>query len=227
MPDELVPLDHGDNPLEEKRKNEDLPSEAALISEAREALVDGEKSRAIELLNQVLSINPNSVDALWLSASTLAEMNKSKALQALTRLTMLQPNHPKASALLKRLEDELDSSAAAARAMSHQPVAPQQPQIIIQNVQNQATQVAASGVGRNDAAFIIGLIIGIIPGFFGVAHIINGKVGTGILLILSSFVWGAIALSIITFSAGIGSCLVLPLHLYIAYSTAKSGASNV
>lgn len=110
----------------------------------------------------------------------------------------------------------------------------QQPSVYINN-QNTNTPIANAFASaavyrppiaqqeRNNTAFMLGLIAGTF-GFFGVAHILNGKVGTGILLLLAGFVWGGIFLGIAV--TGIG-CIGLILHIVMTYYQADSGAKRI
>ncbi|MCZ7540855.1 MAG: hypothetical protein M5U29_13300 [Anaerolineae bacterium] len=76
----------------------------------------------------------------------------------------------------------------------------------------------------NALAFWLGAVAAFF-GFFGVAHMISGRVGTGIVYLLLGFVWDAIAIALT--STVVGACLALPLHLILCYHSAKDGARNV
>jgi len=80
---------------------------------------------------------------------------------------------------------------------------------------------------RNQAAFVVGVVAGLF-GFWGLAHILNDKVGTGLLWM---FIGAPIVLGILygsaVLTAGIGLCVALPLHVYFVYVQAKNGASNL
>ena len=79
---------------------------------------------------------------------------------------------------------------------------------------------------RNETAFTVGLIAGIF-GLWGLAHILNDKVGMGILWMFIGAPIVMLILGAITFlTAGIGAIITLPLHIYFVYRHAKSGASN-
>lgn len=79
---------------------------------------------------------------------------------------------------------------------------------------------------RNDTAFIIGLIAGLF-GIWGLAHILNDKLGMGCLwfFIVGPLVAGLLA-GLIVMTAGLGTIVALPLWLYIVYSQAKNGATR-
>ena len=84
----------------------------------------------------------------------------------------------------------------------------------------------AKNAERNETAFVVGLIAGLF-GLWGLAHILNDKVGTGILWMfigapIVMLILGAITL----LTAGIGAIITLPLHIYFVYRHAKSGASS-
>ena len=80
---------------------------------------------------------------------------------------------------------------------------------------------------RNQTAFVVGVIAGLF-GFWGLAHILNDKVGKGILWM---FIGAPVILGILygsaVMTAGIGLIIALPLHIYIVYVQAKNGASNL
>ena len=79
---------------------------------------------------------------------------------------------------------------------------------------------------RNQTAFVIGVIAGLF-GFWGLAHILNDKVGSGLLWM---FIGAPVILSLLygsaILTAGAGLCVAMPLHIYIVYVQAKNGASN-
>ena len=78
---------------------------------------------------------------------------------------------------------------------------------------------------RNETAFVIGLLAGIF-GIWGLAHIINHKPGTGLLWMFIGapvVVGGMAVLSFATL--GLAACFALPLHIFIVYLHAKSGAT--
>ncbi len=80
---------------------------------------------------------------------------------------------------------------------------------------------------RNQTAFVLGVLAGIFLTTFGVSHIFNNKVGTGIMwMLLGWFVWAPIALVISAATGGIGACLILPLHILFAYNNAKEGSQS-
>ncbi|MCD4686261.1 MAG: hypothetical protein K8S97_10030 [Anaerolineae bacterium] len=95
-----------------------------------------------------------------------------------------------------------------------------QQQFAQQNMLGQAG--AQIGVeAQNGLAFWIGFIAAIF-GFFGVAHIINGKLLAGIMWMILGFVW-AVIFAALTLT-GIGACITLPLHVVFGYYNAKNGA---
>lgn len=79
---------------------------------------------------------------------------------------------------------------------------------------------------RNETAFVVGLIAGLL-GLWGLAHILNDKIGTGLLWMFIGLPIVAILLGGLTaLTAGIGGCIAMPLYVYFVYRQAKSGASN-
>ena len=89
---------------------------------------------------------------------------------------------------------------------------------------------AAAGMaqtGRNETAFIIGVIGGLI-GIWGLAHVLNGKVLPGCLwMFFVGPLIGAALVGLSVATAGIGLLVALPLWLYIVYTQANSGAARV
>ena len=80
--------------------------------------------------------------------------------------------------------------------------------------------------GENQTAFVVGLIAGLF-GFWGLAHLINGKLGSGLLwLFIGGPLVSGILLAIILATAFIGAIVALPLHVYIVYKVSKSGARS-
>lgn len=76
---------------------------------------------------------------------------------------------------------------------------------------------------QNNFAFWVGIVAAFF-GFFGISHIINGKIGSGIVWLLVGFVWNPIFL--ILAATGIGLFISLPLHIAFCYYNAKGGARN-
>lgn len=89
---------------------------------------------------------------------------------------------------------------------------------------------ASAGVSmpqRNDTAFVVGLIGGLF-GIWGLAHVLNDKVGMGCLwMLIVGPAIGAILGGIAVATAGLGAIVILPLWLYIVYIQAKNGATRV
>ncbi len=79
---------------------------------------------------------------------------------------------------------------------------------------------------RNNTAFIIGLIAGLF-GIWGLAHILNDKLGMGCLwfLIVGPAIAGVLV-GIIIATGGLAAIVILPLWLYIVYKQASNGAAR-
>ncbi len=235
--------------LNSENAQRNIVLETQLIEEARELIIAGEQQKALSLVLRALNINENSVEALWLYARLIPEKEKEKAITVVKQLLVLKPDHEKGLALLKRLETELAENPSDMFSIP-QPKPTDQVDLMKQMLQQQqaiidqqrrqmltpvqqtvnVTQVpmgypAALQGARNESAFIVGLLIAIFLGMFGVSHMMNGKVGTGIaLLIIGWLFWNIPSGVIITLTAGFGLCLLLPLHLLFAYLSANSGA---
>lgn len=91
---------------------------------------------------------------------------------------------------------------------------------------NQSVGGGAMRGGVNQTALIVGFLAAIFLGIFGLGHLLNGKVGTGILYwILGWLIW--LPLLVLISLTGIGACFALPLHIWVSYSQAKNGATIV
>lgn len=102
----------------------------------------------------------------------------------------------------------------------YQPPAAQQPVVNVYH----ANVAAASS--HNQTALVIGFIVGVF-GFWGVAHLMNGKVGSGILWLIFGPILAAIAITAVSMlTLGIGAILALPIWLLMVYAQAKSGATR-
>lgn len=98
-----------------------------------------------------------------------------------------------------------------------------QPTIINQNIQQQGNLPK-----RNNLALWMGFIFGLF-GMLGVAHIINGKLGSGLaLLVIGSPVFAVIAVAVHSLALGLilPLFLTIPLHILIVWNSAKAGASS-
>ena len=76
---------------------------------------------------------------------------------------------------------------------------------------------------RNKTAFTIGVLASIF-GLWGLAHILNGKIGSGLLWMIFGMPL-ALGLVMGIAATGIGAIVALPLWVYFGYAHAKSGAS--
>jgi len=77
---------------------------------------------------------------------------------------------------------------------------------------------------KNNVAFIIGLIASFF-GFFGVAHILNGRVFSGFGHMLRGFIWIFILFALLSESSNGGVCIVLiPLHIWFMIRNANRGS---
>lgn len=98
-----------------------------------------------------------------------------------------------------------------------------QPDTII----NQNINIQQQG-DRNNLALWMGFIFGLF-GMLGVAHIINGKLGSGLaLLVIGSPVFGVIAVAVHSLALGLilPLFLTIPLHILIVWNSAKAGARS-
>lgn len=92
-----------------------------------------------------------------------------------------------------------------------------------QNVNNSPDTTVVPVPRKNNVAFIIGLIASFF-GFFGVAHMVNGRVLSGFGHMLRGFIWLAIMGGIIGASAGAGAIIAFPLHIWFMIRNANRGS---
>ncbi|MBA3871158.1 MAG: hypothetical protein H0X30_18605 [Anaerolineae bacterium] len=211
-----------------------------LIQEAREQAVDSEREKAFKTITKALKMDASNTEALWLYATL--NPNKEKAISALKKLLSIDPEHPKARGYLKKLVSSENALAVSGNTTTNQndlmarmlknqeKLIEQQSRQPIINIHNQAIANSSGTplVEKNQTAYIIGLLAGIFFCTFGVAHIINGKVGSGIVNMLVGWVlWPALAGLIVTVTFGFGLLLVIPMHIALAHSTAKKGARTM
>ena len=150
---------------------ESLPDERALIERARRLELDNRFVEAKDIINRVLHTNPGNAEAK----------------RALSRLQHADPYKPK----VENIYETPTSESAVHELVRQNQQLMQQVQVQqsgqpVVNITNQAAFVAsprpAAREERNNAAFIVGVIAGIF-GLLGLAHLFNGKVGSGLALI--------------------------------------------
>ena len=93
--------------------------------------------------------------------------------------------------------------------------------IVNQNTNQNFTNIIAPR--RNNDAFIIGLIAAFF-GFFGVAHMVNGRVLSGFGHMLRGFIWTAIMLALIGATAGALGIVLVPVHIWFMIRNANRGS---
>lgn len=223
------------NDLFDNDDNSIVPSVDSQLAEARKLISAGDHDNAMPKVREVLRQDKNNTSALWLYANLVRNDNTDKAITALKRLLAVDASHAKAKAMLDKLEDDdlFNDDSPALRQSSQQAPAQAAPVIHV-NVQNTAQAQAGYGAPmggpmqqRNSTAFVAGLIAGWLFGFFGVAHLFNGKIGAGLGYLVLSIVWWVVAGVITGITAGFGACVVLPLHWYLVWRNANDGAAQI
>lgn len=196
----------------------------------------GDTASARPLLSEVMKERPNDPEAWYLAAYITDD--KEKRLQALEKVIALDPTHEKAQKALAVMKDSnplndfLEAPSSSAKPAPQYAQAPQQPVVYV-NVQNapvvNATAIAGTGAAvlqTNGVAFWVGFLVALFTGIYGVAHLINGKIGGAVMsFLLFSVVWPIVIVGTTAVSAGICLIGVLPLHIYFAYTQAKKGAT--
>ena len=198
------------------RQGEALPDERALIERAHNLEVAGKTDEAHGIVSRILQSNPDNAEAR----------------RALSRLQRYVPDKAKVDSRVmtapknRDIEQLLRQNQELMQQMQQPRASQPAVHITNQNAGNQAAYVAPIPVrvheAQNSAAFIVGVIAGFF-GFLGLAHLFNGKVGTGLaLLFLGTPVYGLLWFGVI--STGLGLFLI-PFHLYIIWKHAKNGAA--
>lgn len=83
----------------------------------------------------------------------------------------------------------------------------------------------SSGVEQmNNTAFIVGFLVALIFGFFGVSHLFNGRIGSFILYFFLGLLWVAFFVTLSIVSFGVCALGLLPLHIILAYITSRDGS---
>lgn len=230
-----------------------LPAESSsmgLMAQARQAAASGNTNAAINYLEQMLHIDSQNIDALWLYAQVHPDTDRT--MKALNRILAINPNHFEARMFLERIQTTRasapDDSSQVNRMLQQmmmqqqmllqQQLAnqmqqqPQQQPIninVANNTQNQQVQYGA-GYGmmglipqQNGAAFWVGFLAAFFLGFFGIAHMMTGRVTTGIgYLLLGWFIWAPIFFftALLIFPL----LVTIPLHIAFAYQNARDGS---
>lgn len=244
------PDEFNDEPLFDD-EDKAMPDEKALIEQARSLELEDRDEEAYGIVRRVLKTNPDNIDAMVLYAQLAPD--KGNAEKALNKALRLDPNHVEAKRELKRLQkslatkgkvDEFGFSSSSndessvqqlvrqnqqlMQQMQQQPA--QQPviNIINENVNQNVNQGFGGGEQRNGAAFVAGLIGGWVFGLLGIAHLVNGKIVSGVayLLIGTALYWTLWAV-VVGLSLGAGLICMVPLHFIAIWQHAKQGASYI
>ncbi len=192
-----------------------MPDERSLMERAHRLELEGKEEEAFGIVRRILQTNPENLEA----SRAFARLDRTLPAKHKLGNHDITPSNNHDIEQLVRQNQEL---------MQQVQTQPRQPviQITNQNVGNQAAYVAPPvvriGEERNNSAFIIGVIAGVF-GFLGLAHLFNGKVGSGLaLLLLGTPIYGFLWLVVLGTGIGI---FAIPLHFVIVWRHAKSGAS--
>ena len=211
------------------------PHPSDQLRQATQAIRNGDTASAKRLVADVLKTTNENPDAWYLYAYLIDDPSKKR--EALGRALAINPQHARAQEMLTKLNDPLADFMPDARPVPP-PQAMYQPPPIIVNVNqdnNQnVTAMAASGNARiglasgqfvNQTALWVGFCCAAFLGIFGMAHLITGKIGGAIGYFFGGLLWVFVAVLITTVTAGLGACIMVPLHFYIAYTWSKQGAT--
>lgn len=196
---------------------EGMPDERALLERAHNLELNGREEEAFGIIRRILQTNPNNVEA-GRAHDRLQRVIPAKQKPVTHEAT--PPNNRDIQELVRQNQELMQQV--------QQPASPPVVQITNQNIGSQAAYVAPPPVQvreeRNNAAFIVGVIAGFF-GLLGLAHLFNGKVGTGLALIfLGTPLYAVFWLAVL--ATGIGF-FVIPLHFVVIWQNAKRGAAYV
>ncbi len=209
------------------------------LRQATQAIRNGDTTTAKRLVADVLKTTNENPDAWYLYAYLIEDPSKKR--EALGRALAINPQHARAQDMLTKLNDPLSDFLPDVRS-APPPQGMYQPPPIIVNVnqdnnnnQNVAA-IAASGNARiglasgqfvNQTALWVGFGCAAFLGIFGMAHLITGKIGGAVVYFFGGLLWIFVAVTITAVTAGLGACLMVPLHFYVAYTWSKKGATVI
>ena len=194
---------------------ESMPDERALLERAHNFELSGREEEAFGIVRRILQTNPNNAEA---SRAYDRLQRVMPANQKPVSHVATPPNNHDIQELVRHNQELMEQVQQRAN--------PPTVQITNQNIANQAAYVAPPPVyareERNNVAFIVGVIAGIF-GLLGLAHLFNGKVGTGLALIfLGTPLYAVFWLAVLATGIGI---FAIPLHFVVIWQNAKRGAA--
>jgi hypothetical protein len=193
---------------------------------------------AMQALSNALKLQPNFFEAQMLLERLQSETSTPQVQPSVPPAATAQPQSSDQSALMQQMlmqhhmlmqQQMVNQQQVAQQQMTNQQQASHQQMLNQQQLAQQqlmAQGVPVGGMGvvveeRNGLAFWVGAIAAFF-GFFGIAHIFNGKLLPGIMWLIVGFVWDVIMVALA--ATGVGACVALPLHLVFCYYNAKNGA---
>lgn len=196
--------------------SEVMPDERALLERAHSLELSGKEEEAFGIIRRILQTNPNNLEARRASDRLQRVM---PVKQKTVSHEATPPTNHDIQELVRQNQELRQQVQQASPPVVH---------ITNQNIGNQAAYVAPPPVvlreERNNAAFIIGVIAGLF-GLLGLAHLFNGKVGSGLaLLFLGSPLYAVLWIAILATGIGI---FAIPLHFVVIWQNAKRGAAYV
>lgn len=196
---------------------ESMPDERALLERAHIFELSGREEEAFGIVRRILQTNPNNAEAgrAYDRLQRVMPANQKPVSHEAT-----PPNNYDIQELVRHNQELMEQVQQRAN--------PPTVQITNQNLGSQAAYVAPPPVyareERNNAAFIVGVIAGIL-GLLGLAHLFNGKVGTGLALIfLGTPLYVVFWIAVLATGIGI---FAIPLHFVVIWQNAKRGAAYV
>ena len=236
----------------------DSMDERALMDRAHYLEIAGKSAEALEIIKSILETNPDNAEA-GRAFARLSYAPQRQQPAELRALALAEPKpelapkpkrkpKPEPDAVSPEMQRLLDQNAQMINMLEKQqrqqsrprplPKPRPQPQPTV-NITNQqvSTQpryapesAAQQPQGRNETARMVGCIPALL-GIFGISHLLNGKIGEGLLflLIFTPIYWiigGLIYGTITAGTLGLGLLCTIPIHLLVASSVSNAGANR-
>lgn len=84
--------------------------------------------------------------------------------------------------------------------------------------------MTSSSSGQNDTALIVGFLVAVLLGIFGVGHLFNGRVGSFLVYFFLGIAWLVFMGVVLAFSGFLCSIALVPAHIILAYVISRDGA---
>lgn len=196
----------------DSESTESIPTDtASMLRRAAKLIKDQDNVGAMKIVQGVLAATQQNADAWYLYAYLSAD--RTQQINALNRALAINPNHERARQLMATVR--LGSSGQDVFEGILPEPSPQAAPVYYQPLQKKT----------DDTAFIIGFLCAAFMGFFGVAHLMKGKLAAALGYFIIGLIWMAFG-GIMTAITGLCAApFLLALHFYFAWVVSKQGAT--